>query len=177
MSSRTRTHEEFLQRPAEKGGVVEIGVVVIDGAAFAAARGADVWAVDLSGESAVENDGTCFDGWGRSNDTHVRVDQRQDHVDAPAHDVVAPGLVKGPERLGREDGNALRYAAVLGVGADAALLGVGADGLDVGGLHRESANVRAKADDGPVREVGNPGVIFQNLAVVVEIPVRDLMGS
>ena len=42
-----RTHEELLQRPAEEGGVVEVGVVVVDGAALAATRGADVRAVDL----------------------------------------------------------------------------------------------------------------------------------
>ena len=96
-------------------------------------------------------------------------------MDAPAHDVVAPGLVESTERLGGEDGNTLRHAAVLGVGADTALLSVRADGLDVAGLYSGSSDIRAEADVGPVGEVGDPGVVFENKAVVVEVPVGDLV--
>ena len=98
-------------------------------------------------------------------------------MDAPAHDVVAPGLIEGSERLCCENGNTLRHAAVLGVGADAALLGIGADGLDVGRLYRGSSYIRSEADDGPIREIGDPGVIFEDKPVVVEIPVSDLVGD
>ena len=96
-------------------------------------------------------------------------------MNAPAGHVVTPGLVEGTERLGGKHGDALRDAAVLGVGADAARLGLVADGRDPGGLRGRGGEAGAAVEGAPVGEVGDPGVVFEDEAVVVEVPVGDLV--
>src|SRR4051812_8065412 len=62
--------------------------------------------------------------------TYIRIHLAEHQVDAPAHDVVAPGLVVIAIILLREGDDALLDAAPLRIGTPADLLGAAADLLD-----------------------------------------------
>ena len=110
-------------------------------------------------------------------ETHLRPHLGEDEVDGAADDVVAPGLVVVPVRLLRQSGHALVDARPLRVGAVASHLGKVAEPLDTPGLELRIGDVDAHRGLDPGVEVGDPGVVLEDGAAVVELPERDLHGG
>lgn len=107
--------------------------------------------------------------------THIRSHLCEHQVDAPAHDVVAPGLVVRAVVLLRQRGDALLGAVPLLVGAPANLLGGAADLLDAPRAELGVGDVGGRGGLDPAVEVRNPGVVFEHRALLVEAPKGHLL--
>jgi hypothetical protein len=99
-------------------------------------------------------------------------------MDGAAAHIIPPRLVHPPERLRRQLRNAVRSGGVHLVRPNARLRLQAAHALygcghARGGVER---GVRAAVQEADERiEVGYPGVVFEDRAVVVKVPKRDLV--
>lgn len=98
----------------------------------------------------------------------------QEDMNRPTNHVIAPGLVKVPERLLRKCGNAGSEAIILRIRANTTLLDCAAKPLYGGRLGFNGGNVVSGRDSGPRAEVGNPGIIFQHCAILIKSPIGEL---
>lgn len=101
---------------------------------------------------------------------------REDQVDCPARDVIAPSLIEVAKRLGSQLLGTVLDAGVLLIGASAALLDDRAKTLCSGGLDLHVAVVDSGRDLGPCLQIGDPGLVVFDFALGVELPERDLYG-
>lgn len=105
---------------------------------------------------------------------HIRPDAREKKMNCAADDVVTPSLVKRAERLELQLRDARKRAGVLLVFSCAQFLDAWAEGYLCDLLEREIVEVDSYCSCGPGLQIGDPGVVFEHFAFVVEAPERYL---
>lgn len=95
-------------------------------------------------------------------------------MNCPTDHVIAPGLVKVPERLLRKCGNTGSEAIILRIRANTTLLDSAAEPLYSWCLGFNGGNVDTTREGGPRAKIGNPGIVFQYCAVLIKSPKGDL---
>lgn len=98
-------------------------------------------------------------------------------MNSPTRDIISPSLIKVTKRLQLELHDTVRDAGILSIVSRAALLDHGTERDFCDFLDGDVVEVGACAGFCPGLEVGDPGVVAEDEAVVIELPEGDLLGT